>query len=117
MINYWRDVRGSTNIFVGNTLTSVNVADLNIEDSLYIKSDIVQSAPQQPGILQTIKVAPSPNFSSIVYQCPAPAFYSQAVTTNLTATILISIVDEHDHVINLNGQNTTMTLLFYRENN
>jgi len=107
---------GSTNTFTANTLMSTDVADLNIEDSLYIKSNIVSAGPNQQGILQTIKVAPSPVFSSITYLCPAPAFYSQPVLTNLTNTISISIVDEHDHVINLNGQNTTMTLLFYREN-
>jgi hypothetical protein len=109
-------VKGSTNYFVNNVLVSSVVADLGVEDSLYIKSNIVQGTPNQDGILQTIKVASSPNFSSITYLCPYPPYYSQPVSTNLTTTISISITDEHDNIIDLNGQNITMTLLFYQEN-
>jgi hypothetical protein len=107
---------GSTNTFVNNQLVSTVVADLGVEDSLFIKSDIVEGTPNQPNVLQTIKVASSPNFSSITYLCPAPQFYAQPVSNNLKATANFSITDEHDNIIDLNGQNVTFTLLFYQEN-
>jgi hypothetical protein len=77
---------------------------------------MVQSSPNQFGVLQEINVAPSPSYSSVTYQCTAPEYYSKDVSKFRSSTYSFSLSDVHNFPINLNGLPFSFTLLFYEQN-
>ena len=60
----------STNVFVANNLTSVNVVKFQVEDVIFIHSDISYNNDQtsKNDVLQEIYASSTPNFSNIIYQ-------------------------------------------------
>lgn len=108
--------RNSTNTFVSDTLTSVNVIKLQVEDRLLINSNIVQGKSQiDTCVLQEINAAPSPDFSTIVYQCTAPEHYSKPLNYGQNVYDF-SITDEDGQVLDTNGLNNNFTLCVFRTN-
>lgn len=105
-----------THTFSGDSLTSANVIKLQVEDKIFINSDLVKSSPNQFGVLQEINVAPSPSYSSVTYQCTAPDFYAKDVLKYTSSTYSFSLSDVHNFPINLNGLPFSFTLLFYEYN-
>jgi hypothetical protein len=104
-----------TYTFSNGSLISQSVAKLQVEDRLYIVSDIVDGQPNMNGVLQEINAAPSPNYSTIVYQCTAPEHYSKKIGSILKSEYTFALVDEHNFPIDLNGLSYSFTLLFYKE--
>lgn len=107
---------GSTNTFVSNTLTSANVIKLQIEDSIFINSNLISGSPNQLSVLQHINVVGSPTFSTVTYQCTAPDHFAKEIRGQVSSTASFSLTDQHNKPIDLNGLPFSCTLVFYEEN-
>lgn len=105
-----------TYTFSANLLESTNVIKLQVEDKIFINSDLVRGSPNQQSVLQEINVASSPTYSSVIYQCTAPDFYAKDVSKSTSSTYSFSLSDIHNFPIDLNGLPFSFTLLFYEEN-
>jgi len=108
-------VSGSTNNFVGSSLTSTNVINLQKESTLYIHSDMVNNGDDN--ILQEVFSVQNSDYSSIVFQQQSVEGYSKSITTNTNNVYRFYLLDEDGNAIDLNGQNFVFTLLMYRKNN
>lgn len=106
--------KNSINTFVSNTLISTDVINLQIEDSLFIHSDICQNSGDN--ILQEIIVSNTTSFGSVTFQNPTPDAYSKKITTNSNNVYNFYLTDEDGFPIDLNGQNIVFTLMLYKEN-
>jgi len=104
----------STNTFVGNVLTSVNVTNLAAETSLYLHSDIVNDLNSENNILQDIYTNGYSYNSYIAYQNPNVEFNSKPFVDkgNIWSFWL---TDENENVLNLNGSNMVLTICLFRE--
>lgn len=105
-----------TYTFSGDSLTSSNVIKLQVEDKIFINSNMVVGSPNQFGILQEVNVAPSPTYSSVTYQCTAPEYYAKDISKTTSSTYSFSLSDVHNFPINLNGLPFSFTLLFFEQN-
>ena len=103
---------GSTNVFIGNELTSTCVIKLQSEDRLLIHSNVCDNPNDD--VLVTINSTTSINYSSINYVCPAPEFYSRILSSHKNNTYNFTLTDENNELIHLNGLNLNITLLFYK---
>jgi hypothetical protein len=102
----------STNYFIGNQLISTNVIKLNIEDRLYVKSNLIDDTT---GILFEVNLAPSLPFSTITYTNYAPEYSSKRTKGKTVGTAKFTLIGQSGNIINLNGLDIQMTLLFYKE--
>jgi hypothetical protein len=102
----------STVTFTANTLTSVNVVKLQVEDTLLLHSDICSNGKDD--ILNEIFIAASPDFSNIKYQCPDVQAYSKSLSTQNNNVYRFSLTDEDGNMIDLNGLNIVLTLVLYK---
>jgi hypothetical protein len=105
---------GSTNVFTGTTLISTCVIKLQSEDRLLIHSNICAN-PTKDDVLVSINSTTSINYSSINYECPAPEFYSHLLSSPNNNTYSFSLTDEDGELIQLNGLNLNLSLLFYKK--
>lgn len=105
----------STNTFVGNTLTSRDVIKMQVEDTLYLHSDI--SSNGKDDILNEIFINNSPDYSSIKYQCPDVEAYSKELQTNSSNTYSFWLTNEDNIMMDLNGLNIVLTLMVYKKEN
>jgi len=106
---------GSTNAFVANTLVSTNVVKLQVEDRLFINSNIHQSGSLVDGsVIQDINGSASPDFSVITWQCPDILPYAKPLRSKDDNTYSFSLTNEDGQLLDLNGQNINFTLLFFR---
>lgn len=103
--------KSSTNTFT-TTITSTNVIKMQREDSIIIHTDIL-SSENDNDILGVIFSQSDPNFSSIVYQPLEYEISSKKIKPNNFNSIRITLTNEDDQVINLNGQNIVMVLVFW----
>ena len=103
----------STNVFNGTTLMSTTVIKLQSEDRLLIHSNMVNNG--RDDILVSINSTTSINFSSINYECPAPEFYGHVLSSQNNNTYSFTLTDENGELIQLNGLNMNITLLFYKK--
>lgn len=106
--------RNSTNVFINYKLKSTNVVKLQIEDSVYVHSDICTNG--NDNILQEIFTISSPDYGNIVFQTPSFEAYSKRVIHNQSNTFRFYLTDEKDQPIELNGLNCILTLLLYNTN-
>lgn len=104
--------RDSTNVFTGTTLISSTVIKLQSEDRLIIHSNCCQNGHDD--ILMSINSSTSVNYSSIVWQNPAPEYYSHILSSERNNVYSFSLTDEDNEVINIRGLNMNLTLLFYK---
>ena len=104
----------STNAFTGTTLVSTCVIKLQSEDRLMIWSNIVNNNGRD-SILVSINSTTSINYSSIAWECPAPGYYSHLLTSQNNNTYSFCLTDENGELIQLNGLNMNLTLLFYKK--
>ena len=104
---------GSTNVFTGTTLMSSCVIKLQSEDRLLIHSNVAAN-PTIDDVLVSINSSTSVNYSSIDYECPAPEFYSHLLSSQNNNTYSFTLTDENSEIIQLNGLNLNLTLLFYK---
>ena len=105
---------GSTNVFVGNSLISTNVINLQRENTLFIHSDIVRG--DNNNILQEIYAADSPDYSSVTFLQQTVEAYSKDITFNSSNTYNFYLTNENGDKMDLNGQNINFTLLMYKSN-
>jgi hypothetical protein len=103
----------STNAFSGTTLISTCVIKLQSEDRLLIHSNCIDN-PTNDDVLVSINSTTNIPFSSIDYECPAPEFYCHKLRSPKNNTYSFTLTDEDGELIQLNGLNLNITLLFYR---
>lgn len=103
----------SINVFNGTSLTSTCVIKLQSEDRLLIHSNIVNN-PTRDDVLVSINSSTSINYSSIVWECPSPEFYSHLLSSQNNNSYNFSLTDENGELLQLNGLNMNITLLLYR---
>ncbi len=106
---------GSTNQFSLNTLESSNVVKLQLEDSVYIHSDMVTNGSDN--ILQEIFSSDIGDFSNIIYQCQDVEAYCKAMTTTSANNYHFYLTDEEARPIDLNGLNIVFTLVLFKQQN
>ena len=107
-------LRDTTNLFTGTTLVSTCVIKLQSEDRLLIHSNVVNN-PGKDDILLSINSTTSVNYSSIAWDNPCPDFYSRILNSKNNNTYNFSLTDENSELIQLNGLNMNLTLLFYKK--
>lgn len=106
---------GSTNSFTMGVLHSKNIIKLQAEDRLYITSNII-STGNKLKILQEINSSSNASFSTIVYQCTSPEYYSKYLISDHSGSFNFALIDIHGQNIDLNGLPMSFTLMFYKEN-
>lgn len=104
---------GTTQTFVNNTLTSAYVVKFQVEDTLFLHSDIMDNGAND--VLQEFFVAASPDFSNIKYQCTAPEFYTKKLKQASNNVYHFRLTDDDGRPIDLNGLNLVITLQIYRK--
>jgi hypothetical protein len=104
--------RGSTVTFIGGILTSTTCTSFLPENTILIHSDLADN--QGDDILQEIYAGNLQPFSIIHYQSTAPIEYSKKLRIPTPLTITLSLTDEYNIPLNLNGVNCCITLLFYQ---
>jgi len=105
----------STNIFVSNNISSVNVIKMQKEDSIYIHSDLCLN--QQDNIIQEIFGVSSPDYGNILFMTPSVQAYSKNMSTSANNLYHFWVTDEDDNNISFNGQNVVFTLICYKKQN
>jgi len=103
--------KNSTNVFNANSLTSTNIINLQLETTLYIISDLVETRGKN--VLQEIFVSSSPDLGHITYLCRDVMAYSKKLSTNKSNIYKFVLTNEDDEVMNLNGINMVFSLLLY----
>ena len=105
--------QGSTVQFSGSSLTSVNVVNFINEPVLFIHSDLSDNGNND--VLQGVYQGNASQLSTISYQATEGLLHAKNLkaSKNLVANFYITDVD--DFPINLNGQDWTMTLMLYKE--
>lgn len=103
---------GSTNAFTADTLPSSNVIKLQKEDTVYICSDICGN--HTGSILQEIYTVESADFDNIVFVNYNSDMYSKQISHAGSNTYRFWLTNEDGMILDLNGQNWTMTLGIYK---
>lgn len=104
----------SKNDFQGTTLVSSTVIKLQSEDRLLLHSNCVENG--RDDILVSINASSSINYSSIAWECSNPEYYSHILNSQHNNTYSFSLTDEDNELIELNGLNMNISLLFYHQN-
>lgn len=104
----------STNVFVGNSLSSTNIINLNPESTLFLRSDICNN--QQDNILQNIITVHNSTFSYIIFQNPNVEEYAKNFSQNKYNVYRFILTDEDGNEIHLNGLNIVFTIMLYKSN-
>ena len=105
----------TTYSFVGDELISANVIKLQIEDTLFIHSDIASNGVDN--VLQEVFAVDSPDFGNLLWVCPDVEAYSKQLGTNKSNSYRFYLTDEDGNSIDLNGQNFVMTIMLYKKQN
>jgi len=105
----------TTNTFVNDVLTSVDVINLSNETTLFIYSDICMNV--ENSILQEIYTSGDISYSYVNFNNMTPYEYSKKVFNNQSNTYSFIILDENGREINTNGINVNITLMLYKRNN
>jgi hypothetical protein len=105
--------KDSTQSFTAGALVSANVVSFQLENTLFIHSDIANNG--RDDVLIAIFASSTPDYASITYLNPNPPFWSRALTTQTTNSYRFSLTDEDGQLINLNGRNMVFTVLVYKE--
>lgn len=105
-----------TSVFVGSTLTSDNIINFNPTSKLYIVSDLVSSSNES--ILQEVLNVDTVGFGScIFYQNQGNLdLESKEIVGNQKNSFNIQLINENGQDVDLQGQNWSMSLIFYNRN-
>ncbi len=104
----------STNTFVDNSLTSTNVIKLQLEDTLFLHSDIGSNG--RDGIIASIYSA-APDLSILNYTCPDVQAYSRKLVSGNSNVFHFSLLNEDGRIIETNGQNINFIILLWSREN
>lgn len=105
---------GSTNVFVGDTLTSTNVIYLQQANDIILVSDVCKQNNGDYPILQALYIN-SPDFTSILYLCPDVGGYACDLNYH-SSTYRFTLMDHDGRILNLNGLNWSFSLVFFKRN-
>jgi hypothetical protein len=109
---------GVNNTFVASSLTSANVVKFQVEDVLFIHSDISSNNDQSDynDVLQEIYASSTPMYSNIVYQNNgAIEPYSKRLQSSQNNVYRMTITDELNHVKSLNGLNCVFSICCFNK--
>lgn len=101
----------SSNQFSGDSLSSSNVIKLQKEDSIFVHSDMVKSS--QDNILQEIYSSDTQDYANIVFYNHEIHGYAKEISFNSGNLFRFWLTNEDGDLIDLNGQNYTLTLLVF----
>lgn len=101
--------------WTNSTISSANVIKLQKEDTLFIRSDIVSF--NSSGVLQEINAVNSSDFDNIIYMNTNGDRYAKEMNGNSNNVYRFTITNENGETMNLNGQNYTMTICVFKEDN
>jgi hypothetical protein len=101
---------GQTYTFVGGSLTSSNVINLNKESTIRVLSNISNDS-----CLANIIASNTSDFNVIQYNCPDISALSKNISQNNSNTYFFSIVNENNQLLDLNGLNVVLEVLFYQD--
>lgn len=107
---------GSTNVFVANSLISATVINLGAETRLIIHSNLVNN-PNVDNNLISINAANSIPYSTISYINYAPEYRSHKLNSKNINSANFSLTNEAGILLDLNGLNMNLTVMFYRKDN
>lgn len=105
----------STVNFVFNTLVSENVLKFQLEDTLFLYSDLV-GGENKTNILQEFYVADGQNYSSVTWHCPEAEKYSRKIATLGAETYSFWLLNEDGQEMELNGGNIVITIQLFKSN-
>ena len=111
---------GGTMKFVANQMISEHVVKFQVEDVIFIHSDISYNEDQSAGndVLQEIYCSSTPNFTNVVYQnSGAVEVYSKKLLSGDKNIYNFSLTDENQNPINLRGLYCVITIVVYKKNN
>lgn len=95
--------------------TSVNVIKLQVESSLYIKTNLISDPTQ---VLSSVFASTALDFSSIIFQQTTDiAAISKEIAVNKSNSYWFQITNEDNVIVDLNGINCNFVLVFYKANN
>lgn len=100
--------------FTANTLTSVNVINLQLLAAVFIHSDVCNN--KSDSVLQEIYVNDN-DYSSIRYQASAAGAYGKKISGRSNQVCRFYLTDEYSQLVNLNGLEWSFTIIFYKQNN
>ena len=103
----------STNNFAAGTLTSTNVINLHRSQVLYILCDNVHDSNNK--ILQIVPNVSVPSMSVIAWQTTSVEGWAREISSPDITVYTFMLQDETGQAPDLNGQDWTMELLFYRK--
>ena len=103
----------SVNTFVAGTLKSTNVVKIQNEDTVRIHCNVCDNNGDD--ILAEIYVLGSPTYSNIIWDCPDIIAYSKPLTNKTTTTYEISVTNEDNVPLHLNGLNFCIQVLLFEE--
>lgn len=104
----------STNVFVSDRLTSTNVIKLQLEDTIFLHSDIANNGHDD--VLAAV-YSDGPNMSIMHYTCTDVQAYSKKLSTVNSNLFHFSLLNEDKVRMNTNGLNINFTLLIYYKDN
>lgn len=107
----------SSNTFMGDSLVSTNVVNFVPETTIYVYSDLIETKNNNTSnILQEFYGNNSTSFSNIVYECMNVEAYSKPLRKGFKNSFSIKLINEHNQLIDTNGQPIFLTILFYKNN-
>lgn len=98
-----------TYTFSSNTLDSVNVVNMQLEDTLFIHSDLIQN--EYDNILQEVYMSSNIDYSNIHYTPNFP--YAMKLKSKESNKFYFYLADENGNIIDLNGQNMVITIVLF----
>lgn len=104
----------STNVFVGDSLTSSDVISFVAKQTLFITCDLISDSTN---IIQTVFVNNAVPYSVIPYSCQAIEHYGKKLSTTLHSTLNLTLVDSNGIEVNLNGHDWLCNIMLYKKNN
>jgi len=110
----------STNTFIGGSLTSTCVMKFQVEDVIFIHSNMASNTDQSANndVLQEIYASSTPNYSNIIYQnSGCIEAYSKKLISPDNNMYSFSLTDELQNSINLRGLNCVITIVVYKKDN
>lgn len=97
--------------FSSDSLESVNVIKIQAEDTLFLRSDLVQN--RNDSILQEIFTADTASYGSIVWYNPFTTESTKTIGINSSNEYRFYLTNESGRIIDLNGINVQYTIKLF----
>ncbi len=94
-------------------LTSINVVKFQLEDSIFIHSDIATNGVDN--VLQEMLGCQNTDYSTITFVCPDVEAYAKPITSNSNNIYNFYLTDEDGDDLDLNGQNIVFSLMLFKK--